>query len=250
MPEITISSNDIATILEKNSESFSISLGLEEIGHVIDTGDGIASVDGLPCVMAEEMVQFPNDVYGMVMNLERDHVGVIVLGDYSKIEQGDMVKRTGKVLQVPVGDAFLGRVVTPLGHPIDGKGPIATEETMLVETDSPGIMERESVSTPLQTGLKGVDAMTAIGRGQRELIVGDRQTGKTTMAVDAIINQAGGDVKCVYVAIGQKMSTIANVVAALEEADAMRNTVVVVASASDSAPLQYIAPFAGCSMAE
>jgi F-type H+/Na+-transporting ATPase subunit alpha len=250
MPEVTISASDIATILEKNSESFSIELGLEEIGHVIDTGDGIARVDGLPCVMAEEMVKFPNDVYGMVMNLEREHVGVIVLGDYSKIEQGDMVKRTGKVLQVPVGESLLGRVVTPLGHPIDGKGPAATEETMLVETDSPGIMERESVSTPLQTGLKGVDAMTAIGRGQRELIVGDRQTGKTTMAVDAIINQAGGDVKCVYVAIGQKMSTIANVVAALEEADAMRNTIVVVASASDSAPLQYIAPFAGCSMAE
>jgi F-type H+-transporting ATPase subunit alpha len=250
MPEITIAAGDISAILEKNAQALSMPLELEEIGHVIDTGDGIARVDGLPRVMAEEMVEFPNSVYGMVMNLDRDHIGVIVLGDYSRIEQGDLVKRTGKVLQVPVGEALLGRVVTPLGHPIDGKGPVATDETMLVETESPGIVERESVSTPLQTGLKGVDAMTAIGRGQRELIVGDRQTGKTTMAVDAIINQAGGDVKCVYVAIGQKMSTIANVVAALEDADAMRNTIVVVASAGDSAPLQYIAPFAGCSMAE
>ncbi len=250
MPEISINPNAIAAILEKNSETFSLSLGIEEIGHVIDTGDGIARVDGLPGVMSEEMVEFPNGVYGMVMNLDRDHVGVIVLGDYSKIEQGDLVKRTGKVLQIPVGEALLGRVVTPLGHPIDGQGPVATSETMLVETESPGIVERESVSTPLQTGLKGVDAMTAIGRGQRELIVGDRQTGKTTMAVDAIINQSGGNVKCIYVAIGQKMSTIANVVSALEDADAMRNTIVVVASASDSAPLQYICPFAGCSMAE
>jgi F-type H+-transporting ATPase subunit alpha len=250
MPEITIDPARIAEILEKNSRTFEIALGADEIGHVLETGDGIARVDGLPGVMAEEMVEFPNSVYGMAMNLERDHVGIIVLGDYSKIEEGDIVKRTGKVLQVPVGDALLGRVVTPLGLPIDGKGPVTTEETMLVETESPGIVERESVSTPLQTGLKGVDAMTAIGRGQRELIVGDRQTGKTTMAVDAIINQAGSDVKCVYVAIGQKMSTIANVVATLEEAGALANTIVIAASASDSAPLQYVAPFAGCSMAE
>ena len=250
MPEIAIDAREVASILEKNAETFAISLGADEIGHVLETGDGIARVDGLPGVMAEEMVQFPNNVYGMAMNLERDHVGIIVLGDYSQIEQGDIVKRTGKVLQVPVGEALLGRVVTPLGHPIDGKGPITTTETCLVETESPGIVERESVATPLQTGLKGIDAMTAIGRGQRELIVGDRQTGKTTVAVDAIINQAGGDVKCVYVAIGQKMSTIANVVAVLEETGAMRNTIVVAASASDSAPLQYIAPFAGCSMAE
>jgi len=250
MPEIAIAANEIATILERNAKSFAISLGTEEIGHVLETGDGIACVDGLPGVMAEEMVEFPNGIYGMAMNLERDHVGVIVLGDYSRIEQGDIVKRTGKVLQVPVGEALLGRVVTPLGHPIDGKGPVATTETCLVETESPGIVERESVATPLQTGLKGIDAMTAIGRGQRELIVGDRQTGKTTVAVDAIINQAGTDVMCVYVAIGQKMSTIANVVAVLEETGALRNTIVVTASASDSAPLQYIAPFAGCSMAE
>jgi len=250
MSEITIDAKKIAAILEKNAEAFEIKLGTEEIGHVLETGDGIAHVDGLPGVMAEEMVKFPGDVYGMAMNLERNHVGVIILGDYSKIEQGDIVRRTGKVLQVPIGEALLGRVVNTLGHPIDGKGPIATTETSLVETTSPGIVERESVSTPLQTGQKGVDAMTAIGRGQRELIVGDRQTGKTTMAIDAIINQAGTDVKCVYVAIGQKMSTIATIVATLEDAGAMRNTIVVAASASDSAPLQYIAPFSGCSMAE
>jgi len=250
MSAITIDTNRITEILERNAEAFSIPLGTEEIGHVLETGDGIAHVDGLPGVMAEEMVRFPNDVYGMAMNLERDHVGVVVLGDYSKIEQGDIVRRTGEVLHVPVGSALLGRVVTPLGRPIDGKGSVATDKTYLVETESPGIVERESVSTPLQTGLKGVDAMTAIGRGQRELIVGDRQTGKTTMAVDAIINQTGTGVKCVYVAIGQKMSTIANIVATLEDAGAMRNTIVVAASASDSAPLQYIAPFAGCSMAE
>ena len=164
MPEITIAVADISAILEKNAQALSMPLELEEIGHVIDTGDGIARVDGLPRVMAEEMVEFPNGVFGMVMNLDRDHVCVIVLGDYSRIEQGDLVKRTGKVLQVPVGDALLGRVVTPLGHPIDGKGPVATDETMLVETEAPGIAERESVSTPLQTGLKGVDAMTAIAR--------------------------------------------------------------------------------------
>ena len=250
MPEITIDASTVAAILQKNAESFAIKLGPEEIGHVLETGDGIARVDGLPGVMAEEMVEFPNNVYGMAMNLERDHVGIIVLGDHSRIEQGDIVKRTGKVLQVPVGEALLGRVVTPLGEPIDGKGPIATTETCLVETESPGIVERESVSKPLQTGLKGIDAMTAIGRGQRELIVGDRQTGKTTVAVDTIINQVNTGVKCVYVAIGQKMSTIANVVGVLEETGAMRNTIVVAASASDSAPLQYVAPFSGCSMAE
>ena len=204
----------------------------------------------LPGVMAEEMILFPNGIYGMAMNLERDHVGAIIFGEYDRIEQGDLVKRTNKVLQVPVGDALLGRVVTALGEPIDGKGPVDTREMRLVETDAPGIVDRESVNKPLQTGLKGVDAMTAIGRGQRELIVGDRQTGKTTLAIDGIINQATSGVRCIYVAIGQKMSTIATVVATLEEHDALRNTIVVVATASDSAPSQYIAPFAGCTMGE
>ncbi len=250
MPEITIDTASVAAILEKNAEAFSITLGTDEIGHVLETGDGIARVDGLPGVMAEEMVEFPNEVFGMAMNLERDHVGVIILGDHSQIEEGDIVKRTGRVLQVPVGEALLGRVVSPLGQPIDGSGPVTTTETALVEAESPGIVERESVSTPLQTGLKGVDAMTAIGRGQRELIVGDRQTGKTTVAIDAIINQVNSGVKCIYVAIGQKMSTIANVAQTLRETGALANTIIVAASASDSAPLQYIAPFAGCSMAE
>jgi len=250
MPAIRIDTARIAAILEHSAIAFAPDIATEEIGHVIDIGDGIAHVDGLPNVMAEEMVRFPNDVFGLVMNLERHHVGVIILGDSSRIEEGDVVKRTGNVLQAPVGDALLGRVITPLGQPIDGGGPIQTAETRLVETDAPGIADRESVSKPLQTGLKAVDAMTAIGRGQRELIVGDRQTGKTTLAVDTIINQAGAGVKCVYVAIGQKMSTIVNVVATLREAGAMRNTIVIAASAGDSAPLQYIAPFAGCCMAE
>jgi F-type H+-transporting ATPase subunit alpha len=189
MSPINIDPDKIAAILEQKASEFSLELGTDEIGHVLETGDGIARADGLPGVMAEEMVRFPNNIYGMAMNLERDHVGIIILGDHSKIEQGDIVRRTGNVLQVPVGDELLGRVITPLGQPIDGKGPITTKQYALVETESPGIVERESVSTPLQTGLKGVDAMTAIGRGQRELIVGDRQTGKTTIAIDTIINQ-------------------------------------------------------------
>lgn len=250
MPEIKLDTARIAAILEANAKAFAPTILTEEVGHVINIGDGIAHVDGLPHVMAEEMVQFPNGVFGLTMNLERHHVGVIILGDYANIEEGDQVKRTGNVLQVPVGDALLGRVVTPLGQPIDGGGPIQTTETRRVETDAPGIADRESITQPLQTGLKAVDAMTAIGRGQRELIVGDRQTGKTTLAVDTIINQAGSNVKCVYVAIGQKMSSIVNVVATLKEAGALRNTIVVAASAGDSAPLQYIAPFAGCCMAE
>ena len=200
--------------------------------------------------MAEEMLLFPNDVFGMTLNLDRDSVGTIILGDYSGIEQGDLVKRTGKVLQVPVGDALLGRVVNPLGQPIDGRGPVAGSEYRHVEEDAPGIVEREPVSRPLQTGLKSIDSMTAIGRGQRELIVGDRQTGKTTLAIDTILNQNPGDVVCVYVAIGQKMSTVATVVDLLDKRNVLNNCIVVVATASDSAPLQYIAPFAGTSMAE
>jgi len=250
MPEIKLDIVGIKAILEANAAAYAPDVTTDEIGHVIDIGDGIAHVDGLPGVMAEEMVLFPNDVYGVVMNLERRHVGVIILGDGMRIQQGDLVKRTRRVLEAPVGDALLGRVVTPLGLPIDGRGPLPETETRLVETDAPGIAERESISIPLQTGLKAIDAMTAIGRGQRELIVGDRQTGKTTLAVDAIINQADSGVKCIYVAIGQKMSTIVNVVETLRAADALRHTIVVAATAGDSAPLQYIAPFAGCCMAE
>ena len=250
MSGFTIDAASIAATLEANAAAYQIELGVEEVGTVCEAGDGIAMVGGLPGVMCEEMLAFPHGVIGMAMNLERGRVGCIIFNDYAVIEQGDEVKRTAKVMQVPVGDALLGRVVNSLGAPIDGKGPIACTTTRLMESEAPGIVERESVHEPLQTGMKGVDAMTAIGRGQRELIVGDRQTGKTTLALDTIINQADKGVKCVYVAIGQKMSTLATVVQTLEDHDALANTIVVVATASDSSPSQYIAPFAGCAMAE
>ena len=250
MSDIRIDPSTISDVLEQNLNRFSVSVGLEEVGHVLEAGDGIAYVDGLPGVMAEEMVLFPEDVHGMAMNLERDQVGVIVLGDYAGIEQGDLVRRTSRVLDVPVGNGLLGRVVNALGAPIDGRGRVTAQEHRQVEVDAPGIVDREPVSRPLQTGLKSIDSMTAIGRGQRELIIGDRQTGKTTLAIDTILNQAPGDVRCVYVAIGQKMSTVAGLVALLEQRDVLRNTVVVVAAAGESAPMQYLAPFAGCSMAE
>jgi len=250
MPEIRIDSKLIAAALEEAATKFSVQLGLEEIGHVIEAGDGVALVDGLPGVMADEMLVFPNEIYGMAMNLERDRVGVVILGDYSQIQQGDVARRTGNVLQVPVGEELLGRVVNPLGRPLDGKGPVASKKYRHVEVDAPGIVDRVPVNEPLHTGIKSVDAMTPIGRGQRELIIGDRQTGKTTLAVDTIINQRHGDVRCVYVAIGQKMSTVAEIVQVLERAEVLGNCIVVVATASDSAPLQYIAPFAGCTMAE
>lgn len=250
MSEIHIDPFEIARILEEKSARYRIQVGPEEIGHVLESGDGIARANGMPGVMAEEMVVFSENVYGMAMNLERDDVGIIVFGDHTSIQQNDVVKRTCKVLQIPVGEALLGRVVTPLGQPMDGRGPIASSTTSLVEIDAPGIVDREPINTPLQTGMKSIDAMTAIGRGQRELIIGDRQTGKTTLALDTIINQKPGDVACVYVAIGQKMSTIANLVNILEERGVMQNCIIVAATASDSAPLQYIAPFAGCAMAE
>lgn len=250
MSDIRIDSAELAKLIEEKSARFAIEVGPEEIGRVLEAGDGIVRANGMPGVMAEEMVRFSEDVYGMAMNLERNDIGMIVFGDHSHIQQNDIVRRTCKVLQVPVGDAMLGRVVSPLGRPLDGRGRIATTETRLVEIDAPGIIEREPISTPLQTGMKSIDAMTAIGRGQRELIIGDRQTGKTTLALDTIINQKSGDVACVYVAIGQKMSTIATLVSVLEERNVMQNCIVVVATASDSAPLQYIAPFAGCAMAE
>jgi F-type H+/Na+-transporting ATPase subunit alpha len=240
----------IASILEDAAARYTVTLGPEEIGRVIEAGDGVARVDGLPGVMAEEMVELSDDVVGVAMNLERHDVRVILLGDFTRVEQGDVVRRTCRVLSTPVGDALLGRVVTPLGRPIDGRGPIATSEFRCVETDAPGIVARTPVDRPLQTGLKAIDSMTAIGRGQRELIIGDRQTGKTTLALDTILNQAAGDVRCVYVAIGQKMSTVAGVVDLLRDRGALENTIVVVATAADSAPLQYVAPFAACAMAE
>lgn len=250
MSALSIDAQAIGAILEENLRKFSLTLGVDEVGRVLDAGDGIARIDGLPGVMAEEMLLFPNGSYGMAMNLERSHIGAIILGDYSSIRQGDTVRRTGKVLQVPVGDALLGRVVNALGQPLDGRGPIQSSSHRLVETDAPGITERQPVERPLYTGIKSIDAMTAIGRGQRELIIGDRQTGKTTLAIDTILNQTPGDVRCVYVAIGQKMSTVANVVGLLESRGRLQNCIVVVASAGESAPMQYIAPFAGCAMAE
>ncbi|MBN1557993.1 MAG: F0F1 ATP synthase subunit alpha [Lentisphaerae bacterium] len=250
MSAIRLDSAAVAAALDEAARQYSFNLGPEETGRVLESGDGIARVDGLPGVMAEEMLVFPDNVHGMALNLERDEVGVIVLDDYSGIEQGDIVKRTTRVLEVPVGEALLGRVVTPLGKPVDGKGRIRAAAVRHVEMDGPGIVEREPVNVPLQTGMKSIDAMTAIGRGQRELIIGDRQTGKTTLAVDTILNQKGGDVRCIYVAIGQKMSTVAGVVDLLRARGVLDRCIVVVATASDPAPLQYIAPFAGCTMAE
>ena len=250
MSDVKIDTDAIAAVLEDHAKNFSIKLGTEEIGRVIEAGDGVARVEGLPGVMSEEMLLFGEDIYGMAMNLDRNEIGAIILGDYSKVEQGDVVKRTCKVLQVPVGEELLGRVITPLGQPIDGKGPLNAKHERHVEMDAPGIIDREPVNTPIQTGLKSIDAMTAIGRGQRELIIGDRQTGKTTLAIDTILNQKKGDVACVYVAIGQKMSTVAATVELLASKNALSNCIIVVATASDPAPLQFIAPFAGCTMAE
>ncbi|MGQ9661587.1 MAG: F0F1 ATP synthase subunit alpha [Kiritimatiellia bacterium] len=250
MSTIHIDPESISKVLLETASSFRVELGPEEIGYVTEAGDGIARVRGLPGVLAEEMVVFPGEVYGMAMNLERNSVGVIILGDYAGIEQGTVVKRTCRVLQVPVGEALLGRVITPLGEPVDGRGRINTHEYRRVEIAAPGIAEREPVNKPLHTGLKSIDAMTAIGRGQRELVIGDRQTGKTTLAVDTILNQKPGDVFCVYVAIGQKMSTVRGVVELLEQRGVLRNTIIVVATASDSAPVRFLAPFAGCTMAE
>jgi len=249
MSSVTLDPSAVASILEQNARDYTVQLGSEEVGRVLEVGDGIARVDGLPGVMCEEMVLFPHDVCGMAMNLGREDVGVVILGDYTRIEQGDMVRRSCELFRVPVGEAMLGRVVNVLGNPIDGKGPIAALHTRDTECPAPGIVDRIPVHEPLQTGLKSVDAMTAVGRGQRELIVGDRQTGKTTLAIDTILNQ-GEDVVCVYVAIGQKMSTVATVVEALQSHDVLRNCIVVAATASDSAPLQYMAPFSGCAMAE
>jgi F-type H+-transporting ATPase subunit alpha len=237
-------------ILDRQVAAFDTSLDVSEVGHVISVGDGVARLSGLMNVMASELLEFPNGVHGMAMNLEKDEIGAILLGDTVHIQEGDEVKRTGRIVQVPVGEALIGRVVDALGQPLDGKGPIGSKEFRPIETKAPGVVERSPVKEPLQTGLKAVDAMTNIGRGQRELIIGDRQTGKTAMCVDTIINQKGGDVKCVYVAIGQKNSTVAALVRTLEEHGAMAFSTVVVASASDPASLQFIAPYTGCAMGE
>src|SRR6478672_9207369 len=243
-------SDEIASVIQQEVEQFSSQIDVREVGRVLEVGDGIARVYGLSGVMAQEMVEFANGIIGLAFNLEENSVGIIILGDYLGIAEGDEVRSTGRLLSVPVGDELLGRVVDPLGNPLDGKGPIVTKNRRPVEIIAPGVAERQSVSEPLQTGIKAVDAMTPVGRGQRELIIGDRKTGKTAVGIDAIINQKDSGVKCFYVAIGQKESTVAGVIEVLRAKGAMDYTTVVVASASDPAPLQYVAPYAGTSMAE
>lgn len=242
--------DEIASVIQKEIEDFRGQVETSEVGRVLEVGDGIARVYGLQSAMAGEMVEFQNGVRGLVFNLEENSVGVILLGDYLEIKEGDEVKTLGTLLSVPVGDSLIGRVVDPLGNPLDGKGPVVTSDSRPVETIAPGIAGRQPVKQPLQTGIKAVDSMTPIGRGQRELIIGDRKTGKTAVALDTILAQKGGDVICVYVASGQRSSNVAAVIEALEQNGAMDYTIVVSASASDPAPLQYIAPYAGAAIAE
>src|SRR3954468_11873686 len=245
-----IRAEEISQIIRKEIEGFDQRVAITETGTVLEAGDGIARVYGLESAMAGELLDFGNNVVGLVLNLEEDNVGAVLLGNFEAVREGDLVKRTGKIAQVPVGEALIGRVVNALGVPIDGKGPIDTKETRKIEVKAPGIITRKSVHEPMQTGIKAIDAMIPIGRGQRELIIGDRQTGKTSIAVDTIINQKGQDMFCFYVAIGQKQSTVASVVETLREHGAMAYTTVVMASASESAPLQFISPYTGVTMAE
>jgi F-type H+-transporting ATPase subunit alpha len=245
-----IKAGEISEIIKRQLAGFEAEVDLQEVGRVIEVGDGIARIYGLEKAMSGELLSFPGDVVGMVLNLEQDNVGAVLLGEDTGIKEGDTVKRTTRIAQVPVGEALTGRVVNALGLPVDGKGPIATKEFKPIERYAPGVVDRRSVKEPLQTGLKAIDAMIPIGRGQRELIIGDRGTGKTAIGVDTIINQQGQDVFCFYVAIGQKRSTVAQVVKILEDTGAMKYTTVVIASASEPAPLQYIAPYAGVTMAE
>jgi len=242
--------DEITKVLRAQIEQYEGVAEADEVGTVLQVGDGIARVHGLPSALALEMLELPHGVSGLALNLEEDNVGVVLLGEDTLIKEGDPVRRTGKVIQVPVGEALLGRVVDPLGNPLDGRGPIQASEYRPVEFKAPGVVQRQSVHEPLQTGIKAIDGLIPIGRGQRELIIGDRQTGKTTIAIDTIINQRGQDVKCFYVAIGQKASTVAQVVERLREAGAMEYTTVVVASAAASAPLKYLAPYSGAAMAE
>jgi F-type H+-transporting ATPase subunit alpha len=245
-----IKAEEISELIKRQISDFEKKVDVSEVGSVLSVGDGIARVYGLENVMASELLEFPNGVFGMALNLEEDLVGSVLFGEDTLIKEGDIVKRTGRIMEVPVGEAMLGRVVNAIGQPIDGKGPIETSETRKVDIVAPGIVQRQPVSQPLQTGLKAIDAMIPIGRGQRELIIGDRQTGKTAIAIDAIINQKSGDVLCIYVAVGQKRASVARVVKTLEEHGALDNTIVVNASASEPAPLQYIAPYSGCAMGE
>src|SRR5437660_10482590 len=247
---VDLKAEEITEIIRQQLSGIGRGVDVSEVGTVVSVGDGIARVYGLDRVMAGELVQFPHRVAGLALNLEEDDVGCVLLGEYQAIKEGDQVKRTGKIMSVPVGQAIVGRVVNPLGVPLDGKGPINTTEFYPIERLAPGVIDRKPVKEPLQTGLKAIDAMIPIGRGQRELIIGDRQTGKTAVAIDTIINQKGKGVICVYVAIGQKKSTVAQVVKTLEDYGAMEHTIVVSASASEPAPLQYLAPYGGCAMGE
>lgn len=246
----TIRADEISRVLKEQIKNYNKSIEVAETGSVLSVGDGVARVYGLEKAMAGELVEFPNQIFGMVLNLESESVGVVIFGDDRDIKEGDTVRRTKKIVQVPVGEALLGRVVDVLGRPIDGRGPINTQHARIVEIKAPGILARKSVHEPLQTGIKAIDSMIPIGRGQRELIIGDRQTGKTAIAIDTIINQKGQNVHCFYVAIGQKKSTVAQVVEKLRNAGAMEYTTVIAASASDPAPLQFLAPYSGCTMAE
>ena len=241
---------EISSVIKEQIKRYSDKLDVSDIGTVIQVADGIARIHGLDNAMQGELLEFPGQIYGMVLNLEEDNVGAVLLGNHKNINEGDIVKSTGRVVEVPVGDEMLGRVVNALGQPVDDLGPIDTDKRRQIERVAPGVISRKSVDTPLQTGIKAIDAMVPIGRGQRELIIGDRQTGKTAIAIDTIINQKGQNVKCIYVAIGQKASTVAGIVKTLKEHGAMAYTTVVVSTASDLAPLQYIAPYSGCAIGE
>ena len=242
--------SEISELIKKRVEGFDAGTEARNEGTVVSLADGVVRIHGLNDVMSGEMIEFPGNTYGMALNLEQDSVGAVILGDYEQISEGDKVKCTGRILEVPTGEALLGRVVDALGNPIDGKGPIKAEATSPIEKVAPGVIARKSVDQPVQLGLKSIDAMVPIGRGQRELIIGDRQTGKTAIAIDAIINQKGTGVKCIYVAVGQKASSVANVVRKLEEHGALEHTIIVAANASDSAAMQFISPYAGCAMGE
>lgn len=247
---MAVTGQDIASVIKRQIEEFGGELTMVDVGTVVEAGDGIARLHGLSGVKSNELVQFPNDILGLALNLEEDSVGAVILGDYTKIKEGDEVRSTGRIVEVPTGEGLIGRVVDALGRPIDGKGPFRAAKSMPVERIAPGVVSRKSVGVPVQFGVKVVDAMVPVGRGQRELIIGDRGTGKTAICIDAIINQKGGDLICVYVAIGQKQSKVASVVATLQQNGAMDHTIVVAANSSDPAPLQYLAPYAGSAMAE
>ena len=250
MADLTLTPEDITGALRRNLEGWTPSVEAETVGYVESVGDGVARVVGLPMVMTSELLEFSGGLTGVALNLDEDSIGCVIMGDVSEIEEGDEVRSTGRVLSVPVGDGLLGRVIDPLGNPIDGKGPLEYTETRLLETQAPSVVERQPVSQPLQTGIKAIDAMTPIGRGQRQLIIGDRQTGKTAILIDTILNQKGLDVKCIYVAIGQKASTVAEVAEVLEKAGAMEYTVIVAAPASTAAALQMYAPYSGSAIGQ